>query len=67
MAASAVTHRNGIRSAIARRTMVLAITTFVSKPIVSSMPARRHRSRSSVHDVGRYKRRSINVRPRLAA
>ncbi|MFD3613613.1 hypothetical protein ACFWXA_37395 [Streptomyces atroolivaceus] len=33
----------------------------------SSMPAARHRSRSSVHDVGRYRRRSISVRPRALA
>jgi hypothetical protein len=52
-AASAITHPNGTRPAIARRTIALAMATFVSKAMLSPMPARRHRSRSSVHDGGR--------------
>jgi hypothetical protein len=62
-----VTQRNGILSAIARRTTVLAVATFVSKPTSSPMPAGRHRSGSSVQEVGRYRRRSISVRPRSVA
>lgn len=50
--------------AIALRTIAFAIAVFVTKATSSPMPAWWQRSRSSVHDVGRYSRRSINVRPR---
>ncbi len=62
-----MTHRNGTLSAMALRTIALAMATFVAKATLSSMPARRQRSRSSVQEVGRYNLRSIRVRPRLVA
>lgn len=61
-ATSAVTQRNGFFSAIMRRTTALPMSASVFESTSSVVPARRFRSRSSVH-VGRYERRSGSLRP----
>jgi hypothetical protein len=66
-ASSAVTHAAGTPASRARPSIVRASSVLVANTASSGTAASRQRSRSAIHDFGRYSSRSIRARPLLVA
>src|SRR4029077_13179294 len=65
---SPATHAAGTMASTARVISWAASVGLVAKPVLSSgVPASWHRCESSVHDLGRYRARSMRACPRGAA